>query len=66
MLAGFNRRDDGMLRRVEVLGCVSVLRVIATADVSTGPAESQMDPGIAQLKALLAAATTWVAGPDKV
>lgn len=55
-----------MLRRVEMLGRVFILRVVATADVPAGPAESQMDPGVAQLKALLATAAARAAGPDKV
>jgi hypothetical protein len=55
-----------MLRRLEVLSRVPVLRIIAATDVSAGPAESQMDPGIAQLEALLATATTWAVGSHKV
>jgi hypothetical protein len=40
---------------VKVLGRVPVLGVIATADMSTGPAQPQVYPGVAALQALLAA-----------
>ena len=41
--------------RVEMLGRVLVLRVIATADMPAGPAQAQMHPGIAHLQAFFAA-----------
>jgi hypothetical protein len=47
-----------MLRRMEMLGRVPILRVVAATDVPTGPAESQVYPSIAELEALLATATT--------
>ena len=55
-----------MLCRMEMLGRVPILRIVAATDVSAGPAEAQMDPGIAQLEALLATATTWTVGSHKV
>ena len=55
-----------MLRRMEMLGRVPVLRIVAAADLPTRPAESQMDPSVAQLKALLATATAWAVGAYKV
>jgi len=51
---------------MEMLGRVPILRIVAAADVPTGPAESQMDPGVAQLEALLATATARVVGSHKV
>jgi hypothetical protein len=55
-----------MLRRMEMLGRVPILRIVATTDVSAGPAQAQMDPSIAQLEALLATTTTRAIGPHKV
>jgi hypothetical protein len=55
-----------MLRRMEMLGRVPILRIVAATDLSAGPAEPQMDPGIAELEALLATATTWAVGSHKV
>jgi hypothetical protein len=49
---------------MEMLGRVTILRIVAATDVSAGPAEAQMDPSIAQLEALLATATTWTVGPE--
>jgi hypothetical protein len=66
MLAGFDGRHNGMLRRMEMLSRVPILRIVAATDVSAGPAEPQMDPGIAELEALLATATTWTVGSHKV
>jgi hypothetical protein len=40
---------------MEVLGGVLILGVVAAADVPTGEAEAQMDPGVAKLQAFLAA-----------
>jgi hypothetical protein len=39
---------------VEVLGSVFVLRGVAAADVAAGKARSKMDPGVAELDALVA------------
>jgi len=47
---------DRMLGRVKVLGRVLILRGIAAADVPAFQAQSQMDPGVANLEALLASA----------
>jgi len=55
-----------MLRRMEMLGRVPILRIVAATDLCAGPAEAQMDPGIAQLEALLATASTWTVGSHKV
>jgi hypothetical protein len=66
MLAGLDGRHDGMLRGMEVMGCMPVLRIVAATDVTAGPAQAQMDPGIAELEALLASATAWAIGPYKV
>ena len=65
MLAGFDGRHDGMLRRMEMLGRVPILRIVAATDVSAGPAEPQVDPGIAQFEALLATAAPWTVGSHK-
>ena len=54
-----------MLRRMEVLSRVPILRVVATTDMPAGSAESQMNPGIAELEALLATATTRLIGPHE-
>jgi hypothetical protein len=51
---------------MEMLGRVPILRIVAATDVSAGPAEAQMDPGIAQLEALLATATACVTSADKL
>jgi hypothetical protein len=58
MFAGLDRRHDGVLRRMEVLSRVPILRVIAATDMPAGPAKSQVHPSIAELEALLAPATT--------
>src|SRR5438552_2693772 len=55
VLAGLERGDDRMLRRMVVLGRVLVLRVVATADVAAGPAQAKVHPGVAGCEALLAA-----------
>src|SRR4029077_5045568 len=65
MFAGRARRHDGVLRRMEVLGRVPILRVIAATDMPAGPAKSQVHPSIAELEALLATATTWTIGAHK-
>src|SRR4029077_143917 len=65
ILAGLDRRHDGMLRRMEVLSRVPILRVIAATDMPAGPAKSQMHPSIAELEAFLATATTWTIGSHK-
>ena len=51
---------------MEVLGRVPILRVVAATDMPAGPAESQMDPGIAEPEALLATTTTRLIGPHEI
>jgi hypothetical protein len=43
-----------MIGRVEMLGRVPVLGLIAAAHVAAGQAESKVDPGVSRLQALLA------------
>jgi hypothetical protein len=51
---------------MKVLSRVPILRVVATTDMPAGSAESQMNPGIAELEALLATATTRLIGPHEI
>jgi hypothetical protein len=51
---------------MEVLSRVPILRVGAATHMPAGPAESQMDPAIAELEALLATATTRLIGPHEI
>ena len=53
--AGFKGADDGMLRRLVVLGGVAVLGVVAAADMAACRAHPQMQPPIPHLQALDAA-----------
>lgn len=46
--------DDGVPRRVKMLGRVPVGRVVAAADVTTRPAQTQMHPGRPKLQTFLA------------
>jgi hypothetical protein len=55
-----------MLRRMEMLGRVPILRIVAATDMPAGPAESQVHPSIAELEALLATPGAWAIGPYKV
>src|SRR5690348_1642326 len=55
VFARFERLDDGVVRGVKVLGGVLVLRTVAAADVPAAEAEPQVHPGVAHLKAFLAA-----------
>src|ERR1700730_5264099 len=66
ILARFDRRHDGVVRRMEVLSRVPILRVVTTTDMPAGPAEPQMDPAIAELEALFAPATTRLIGPHEI
>ena len=50
-----------MVRRVEVLRRVPVLRIVAAADVAAGAAQAKMHPGVADCEAFLAAAGVGVA-----
>jgi len=51
--------DDRMASSVKVLGGVTVRRVVATADMTAGPAEAQMDPWRTDRQALLTAEGAW-------
>jgi hypothetical protein len=55
-----------VMGRMEVLSRVPILRVVAATDMPAGPAESQMDPSIAELEALLATVTTRLIGPHEI
>ena len=50
--------NDGMFALAKVFGGMFVLRGIAAPNVAAAEAFPQMDPGIAHLQALLAAAAT--------
>jgi hypothetical protein len=49
VFTGFQGLDYGMLGRMKVLGCVLVLRRIATTDMSAAHAQAQMHPLIVHL-----------------
>jgi hypothetical protein len=51
---------------MEVLCPVPILRIVASTDVPTGPADPQMEPGTAEVEALFATARAWAIGPHKV
>jgi hypothetical protein len=55
IFAWLDRLDDGMLRRMEMLGGVLILGRIAAAHVAAGFADSQVDPCVAHFQAFLAA-----------
>src|SRR5215472_10533631 len=55
ILARLERADDRMLRLVEVLGGVLVLRGVAAPDVAAGQAQAQVDPGVAHFEAFFTA-----------
>src|SRR5688572_19309988 len=54
VLAGLEGCDDRMTGMVEMPRCVAVLRIVAATDVAAGPADAQVDPGIAGGEALFA------------
>src|SRR5687768_11047990 len=54
VLSSLERLHNRVRGGVEVLRRVLVLRGIATPDVAANPTEAQMDPGVADLQALLA------------
>lgn len=54
----FVRSENGMRRSMEVRRGVTVLRVVATSDVTTDHAQSQVHPCIARSEAILAPACT--------
>ena len=47
--------DNRMLGGVKMLGRMFVGRIVATADMPAGPADSQMQPDVAGFQALFAA-----------
>jgi hypothetical protein len=55
VFARFDRPNDGVVRRVEMLCGVLVLRGIAAPHVAALQAKAQVDPGIACFEAFLAA-----------
>ena len=55
VLTRLERADDRMVRGVIVLAGVSILRIVAAAYVTAGPAQAQMHPLITERQALLAA-----------
>ena len=55
VLSGFEGLDERMPRGEKMLGCVPVLRVIATTDMSACQAQSKVHPLVARLQTLLAA-----------
>jgi hypothetical protein len=59
VLSGLEGLDDGMLRRVKMLGRVTILRVIAASDVSARQAQSEVHPSIAHLQTFLASLSRW-------
>jgi hypothetical protein len=55
VLPGLEGLDDRVTRSVEVLGSVLVPRLIATPDMPTGHAETQVHPGATDPEAVLTA-----------
>ena len=51
--------DDGVLRRVEMLGRVAARRLVATTDVTAGTAEPKVEPCFTALQAFLAPQRAW-------
>src|SRR5215470_9169958 len=66
VLPGFERGNDRMLRRTEMLGRVLVLRFVAASDVSARPAQAQMRPAVSHGEAFLAARRVRRIGHDEV
>jgi hypothetical protein len=58
-LAGLERTNDGMRRRMKVLRRVLVLRRVATPDVAARQAEAQVHPSISHGEAFFAALRVW-------
>jgi hypothetical protein len=56
VFAGFERTDDRVIRRVEVLGGVFVLGRIAATDVSARQAQAKVHPTVTCLQTLFATA----------
>jgi hypothetical protein len=50
--------DDRVVGGMEMSGRVFILRVVTAAHMSTGEAEAQVDPGVTDLQAILAAVGT--------
>src|SRR2546430_17217405 len=59
VLPGLEGLDDGVTGTVEVPGSVLVLGLIAAPNMPTGHAETQVDPGVADPEAVLAAVRAW-------
>jgi hypothetical protein len=55
ILAGFKTRDDRVMSRVEVPGCMPFWRIVTAADVSTLRAAAQVQPPAVLLEAFHAA-----------
>src|SRR6202521_4748754 len=55
-----------MAGRAEVLGCMLVLRRVATPDVIANLAQPQVDPGVPHLQTFLAALCLWAWIPDQL
>src|ERR1700735_3248757 len=56
--------DDQVMRSMIMTGCVATWRLIATTNVSTSPADSEMKPFATGFQAFLAAAGTRSNLPD--
>jgi hypothetical protein len=54
ILAGFDGPHDRVVDGVKMFCCVLIFGRIAATDVATRHAQSQMNPGVAHLQALLA------------
>ena len=52
ILARLERLDHGMVRRMKMLCRVSILRIVAAADVTARDAKSQMNPPVARFQTL--------------
>jgi hypothetical protein len=58
--------DDGVIRLVEVLGGVLVLRGVTAADVAALQAEAQVHPAIPHLETLFTTVRAWRHIPNLV
>jgi hypothetical protein len=54
MLSRLERLNNGMVHRVKVVGRVLVFGRVAAADMSAAQAQSEMNPGVADLEAIFA------------
>jgi hypothetical protein len=55
IFTGLEGLDDGMIRRVKMLGCMFILRRVTTADMSTDQAFAQVDPRVPDFQAVFTA-----------